>query len=95
MGKWLAADCRIYMFDEPTKGVDVGAKHDIFRLINDIAKEGNGVLYASCENSELLSLTDRIYVMYDGQVMAELVTADTTEDEIMYYAVGGKATQTA
>ena len=95
VGKWLAADCRIYMFDEPTKGVDVGAKHDIFRLINDIAKEGNGVLYASCENAELLSLTDRIYVMYDGQVMAELVTADTTEDEIMYYAVGGKAAHTA
>ncbi|MCI8844166.1 MAG: sugar ABC transporter ATP-binding protein [Oscillospiraceae bacterium] len=95
VGKWLAADCRIYMFDEPTKGVDVGAKHDIFRLINDIAKEGNGVLYASCENAELLSLTDRIYVMYDGQIMAELVTAETTEDEIMYYAVGGKAAHTA
>ena len=95
VGKWLAADCRIYMFDEPTKGVDVGAKHDIFRLINDIAKEGNGVLYASCENAELLSLTDRIYVMYDGQIMAELVTAETTEDEIMYYEVGGKAAHTA
>ena len=95
VGKWLAADCRIYMFDEPTTGVDVGAKHDIFRLINDIAKEGNGVLYASCENAELLSLTDRIYVMYDGQIMAELVTAETTEDEIMYYAVGGKAAHTA
>ncbi len=95
VGKWLAADCRIYMFDEPTKGVDVGAKHDIFRLINDIAKEGNGVLYASCENAELLSLPDRIYVMYDGQIMAELVTAETTEDEIMYYAVGGKAAHTA
>ncbi len=91
VGKWLAADCEVYIFDEPTKGVDVGAKHDIFRLINAIAKDGNGVIYASCENSELLSITDRIYVMYDGRVMAELVTADTTEDEIMYYAVGGKA----
>lgn len=89
VGKWLAADCDVYIFDEPTKGVDVGAKHDIFHLINEIAKEGNGILYASCENSELLSLTDRMYVMYNGTVMAELVTKDTTEDEIMYYSVGG------
>lgn len=88
VGKWLAADCDLYMFDEPTKGVDVGAKQDIFRLINDIAAKGSSVIYASCENAELLSLSDRIYVMYDGHIMAELVTAETTEDEIMHYAVG-------
>ena len=90
VGKWLAADSDIYIFDEPTKGVDVGAKHDIFRLIGNIAKNGHGVIYASCENNELLSLTDRIYVMFDGRIQAELVTADTNEDEIMYYAVGGR-----
>ena len=89
VGKWLAADCDIYIFDEPTKGVDVGAKQDIFHLINQIAKQGHGVIYASCENSELLSLTDRMYVMYNGTVMAELETAKITEDEIMYYSVGG------
>ena len=89
VGKWLAADCDIYIFDEPTKGVDVGAKQDIFHLINEIAKQGHGVIYASCENSELLSLTDRMYVMYNGTVMAELKTDKTTEDEIMYYSVGG------
>ena len=88
VGKWLAADCDVYIFDEPTKGVDVGAKQDIFRLINDITKLGNSVIYASCENSELLSITDRIYVLYDGKVMAELETAKTNEDEIMHYAVG-------
>ena len=90
VGKWLAADCDVYIFDEPTKGVDVGANQDIFHLINEIAKQGNCVIYASCENSELLSLTDRMYVMYNGTVMAELETAKTTEDEIMYYSVGGK-----
>ena len=89
VGKWLAADCDIYIFDEPTKGVDVGAKQEIFRLINEIVKRGKGVIYASCENSELLSLTDRIYVMYNGKIMAELETEKTTEDEIMYYSVGG------
>ncbi len=91
VGKWLAADCKLYMFDEPTKGVDVGAKQEIFRLINDITKQGNGVIYASCENSEILSITDRIYVMFDGEIMAELTTADATEDIIMNYAVGNKA----
>lgn len=89
VGKWLTADGELYMFDEPTKGVDVGAKQDIFRLINEIAKEGKGVIYATCEDSELLSLTDRIYVMYNGKIMAELETAKTSDDEIMYYAVGG------
>ena len=90
VGKWLAADCDVYIFDEPTKGVDVGAKRDIFHLINEIARKGNGVIYASCENSELLSLTDRMYVMYNGEVMAELETSKATEDEIMYYSVGGE-----
>lgn len=91
VGKWLAADCDLYIFDEPTKGVDVGAKQDIFHLINGIAKQGCGVIYASCENAELLSLTDRMYVMFNGQIMAELETAKTGEDEIMNYSVGGKA----
>ena len=49
------------------------------------------MIYATCENSEILSITDRVYVMYDGKVMAELVTKNTSEDEIMTYAVGGKA----
>lgn len=88
VGKWLAADCDIYIFDEPTKGVDVGAKQDIFNLISNIAESGRGVIYASCENNELLSITDRIYVMFDGRIMAELVTANTNEDEIMNYSVG-------
>jgi simple sugar transport system ATP-binding protein len=90
VGKWLTADGELYIFDEPTKGVDVGAKQDIFRLINDIAKQGKAVIYATCEDSELLSLTDRIYVMYSGRVMAELETAKTSDDEIMFYAVGGQ-----
>ena len=95
VGKWLAADSDLYIFDEPTKGVDVGAKQDIFRLINEIAKNGKAVIYASCENAELLSLTDRIYVMYSGRIMAELKTSETSEDEIMFYSVGGKKEEAA
>ena len=88
VGKWIAADSDVYIFDEPTKGVDVNAKTEIFRLINDIAKLGKCVIYASSENQELLSISDRIYVMYDGKIMAELETAKTSEDEIMHYSVG-------
>ena len=93
--KTIIARCAIdygnvYIFDEPTKGVDVGAKQEIFHLINQIAKDGNCVIYATCENSELLSITDRMYVMYDGRIMAELETAKTTEDEIMHYATGSE-----
>ncbi|MDO4648434.1 MAG: sugar ABC transporter ATP-binding protein [Eubacteriales bacterium] len=94
VAKWLAADCDVYIFDEPTKGVDVGAKQEIFRLINQIAKDGNCVIYATCENSELLSITDRMYVMFDGKIMAELETAKTTEDEIMHYATGATTAYT-
>ena len=52
--------------------------------------QGKSVIYASCENSELLSITDRIYVMYDGQVVKEVMTKDASEDEILYYSAGGK-----
>ena len=90
VGKWLAADCEIYIFDEPTKGVDVGAKQDIYHLIMTIAKAGKSVLYVTSETSEILAITDRTYVMYSGRVMAELETARTSEDEIMYYSTGGK-----
>lgn len=90
VGKWLAADCEIYIFDEPTKGVDVGAKQDIYELIMNIAEAGKCVLYVTSENSEILAITDRTYVMYSGRVMAELQTAETSEDEIMYYSTGGK-----
>lgn len=90
VGKWLAADCEVYIFDEPTKGVDVGAKQDIFKLIQDIAGVGKCVLYVTSETSEILAITDRTYVMYDGRVTAELVTENTTEDELMFYSTGGE-----
>jgi simple sugar transport system ATP-binding protein len=90
VGKWLAADCEVYIFDEPTKGVDVGAKKDIFQLIQNIAKSGKCVIYASSENNEILAISDRTYVMYNGQIMAELKTSETSEEEIMYYSTGGK-----
>lgn len=91
VGKWLAAGCRLYLFDEPTKGVDVGARAELLQVMTELAQTGCGVLYASADPGELLRVTDRIYVLYGGRIAAELVTACTSEEEIMYYAVGGKA----
>jgi len=90
VGKWLNADADIFIFDEPTKGVDVGAKHDIFELIGRLAAAGKGVIYATCEFTEILGITDRAYVMYDGQIAQELVTANTDEEKLLFYSTGGK-----
>lgn len=90
IGKWLVTDSEVYIFDEPTKGVDVGAKKDIFELINSLAKAGKAVIYVTCEFSEILGVTDRVYVMYDGKIMKELETAKTNEEELLYYSTGGK-----
>ncbi|WP_108670567.1 sugar ABC transporter ATP-binding protein [Peribacillus acanthi] len=90
IGKWLVADADVYIFDEPTKGVDVGAKKDIFELIAGLAERRKGILYASCELSEIIGITDRVYVIYDGQVSKELVTSETKEEELLFYSTGGK-----
>ncbi|MEM1484486.1 sugar ABC transporter ATP-binding protein [Oscillospiraceae bacterium PP1C4] len=89
VGKWLAADAEIYIFDEATKGVDVAAKHDIFELIEQLVAMGKGVVYASSELSEILTITDRTYVMYDGEIQKELKTSETTDEEILYFSTGG------
>lgn len=90
IGKWIDTDARVFIFDEPTKGVDIGAKKDIFQLINRLSKEGKAIIYASCELSEIIGITDRVYVIYDGEIVKELNTASTTEEELLYYSTGGK-----
>jgi simple sugar transport system ATP-binding protein len=89
VGKWLITDAKVYIFDEPTKGVDIGAKRDIFELIGQLAKNGKSIIYASCELAEILGITDRIYVMYGGRIVKELNTKNTNEEEILFYSTGG------
>ncbi len=89
IGKWIISDADIFIFDEPTKGVDVGSKSDIYLLIGELAKKGKSIIYASCEFSEILGITDRTYVMYDGMIAKELETKNTTEEELLYYSTGG------
>ena len=90
IGKWLLQDADVYLFDEPTKGVDIGSKRDIFQLINGLAKQGKGIVYATCEFNELLGIADRIYVMYDGKIVKELTRAEATQENTFYYAAGGR-----
>lgn len=90
VGKWIVSDAEIYIFDEPTKGVDVGAKQDIFELIGRLAQMGKGIIYASCEFNEILGIADRTYVMYDGKIVKELCVPETNEEELLYYSTGGQ-----
>lgn len=89
LGKWIISDAEVFLFDEPTKGVDVGSKAEIYKLIGGLVAKKKGVLYATCEFSEILGLTDRVYVMYNGTVAAELVTKNTNEEELLLYSTGG------
>ncbi len=90
VGKWLIAEAEVYIFDEPTKGIDVGAKTDIFTLIGKLAKNGKAIIYASCELAEIIGITDRIYVMYNGRTVRELETKNTSEEKVLFYSTGGK-----
>lgn len=90
IGKWLDTDASVFMFDEPTKGVDIGAKSDIYRLIGNLAANKKGVLYFSCEFAEVLGIADRILVMCEGKIVKEMQRGQATQEQIMYYASGGE-----
>ncbi|MBR8658679.1 sugar ABC transporter ATP-binding protein [Brevibacillus sp. NL20B1] len=94
IGKWLLTTASVFLFDEPTKGVDIGAKQEIFRLIKELADEGRGVLYFSSEIDETLALADRLIVLENGRTAAEWsrsewTTGRITAETVMYYMSGG------
>ena len=89
IGKWLATDADVFLFDEPTKGVDIGAKRDIFQLIGKLAQAGKGIVYFSCEIPEIVGISDRVLVMCDGRIVKELVREEVTPEKILLYASGG------
>ena len=88
LGKWLASDQRVLMLDEPTRGVDVGAKAEIYRLLLGAAKDGIGILVSSSETPELRLLCDRIGVMFRGRIVAWLSPDEATEARIAHFAGG-------
>lgn len=86
IGKWLARDSKVVIFDEPTRGIDVGSKVEIYNLINTLKQNGVGVLIVSSELPEVMGISDRIIVMCDGRITGEIMQEDATEDKILAYA---------
>ncbi|WP_343464117.1 sugar ABC transporter ATP-binding protein [Pantoea sp.] len=89
IGKWLRNNADVLIFDEPTKGVDVKAKTELFALIDGLARDGKGIIYASGEFSELVGLCDRICVLWDGRIVAEMDAREATEETLLLYSTGG------
>ena len=86
LGRWLLTDANILLLDEPTKGIDVGAKYEIYQLIIDAAKEGKGILFISSELPELLGVADRIMVLSNGRVAGIVNAKETNQEELMRLA---------
>ncbi|MDR3440012.1 ATP-binding cassette domain-containing protein [Telmatospirillum sp.] len=90
IGKWLFRDSRVLFFDEPTRGIDVGAKFAIYQLLDKLARDGIGVILITSELPEILGMTDRVVVFHEGEVTGILETRKTSQEEIMQYASGVK-----
>jgi ribose transport system ATP-binding protein len=86
VGKWLIADTQVLIFDEPTRGIDVGAKSEIYRLLNDLAHEGKAIIMISSELPEILRMSHRIIVMCEGRITGELTADEATQEKIMTFA---------
>lgn len=88
LAKSLASNSDIIIFDEPTRGIDVGAKKEIYVLMNELAKKGMAIIMISSEMQELLGMSDRIIVMHEGEMMGELKKEDATQEKILELASG-------
>jgi ABC-type sugar transport system ATPase subunit len=86
IARWLLAESRFMIFDEPTRGIDVGAKKEVYTLLNKLAEQGKAILFISSELPELLGITDRILVMRRGRLVGNLTTRETTQEKVMHLA---------
>lgn len=89
LAKWLNCDPDIIVLDEPTGGIDVNAKFEIYQIIVSLAAQGKSIIFISSEMPEIIGLCDRVYVMYEGKITGELSKGELTQKKIMYYATGG------
>jgi inositol transport system ATP-binding protein len=88
LSKWMMLEPEILILDEPTRGIDVGAKYEIYKLMSEMAKEGKGIIMVSSELPELIGMCDRIYVMCKGTITGHLTREDFSQESIMRYATG-------
>jgi ribose transport system ATP-binding protein len=88
LAKWLASQSKVLIFDEPTRGIDVGAKVEVYNLMNSLAQNGVAIIMVSSEMPELLGMSDRILVMREGKIEAEFSRAEATEEKVLAAAMG-------
>jgi ribose transport system ATP-binding protein len=88
LSKWFVRRCDVYIFDEPTRGIDVGAKVEIYKLMESLAAEGAGIIMVSSELLEVMNVPNRIAVVYNGKIVKEFNRGETSEEEVMSYALG-------
>jgi len=88
LSKWLYVDPKVLILDEPTRGIDVGAKHEIHEILRKLSNEGRGVIVISSELPEILGISDRIIVIHEGEVTGEIMASEASEELIMQYATG-------
>ena len=86
LGKWLSMAPKLLLLDEPTRGVDIGAKQEIYQLIEKLASESMAILFVSSELEEVIGISDRAYVMHEGQLTGELDRSELNEESIMRLA---------
>jgi rhamnose transport system ATP-binding protein len=94
IAKWLATEPRVLILDEPTRGVDIGAKVEVHRIISDLAAAGMGIILISSELPEVLAMSDRIIVLHEGRKTAEISRAEASEEKVMFAATGQNAEET-
>jgi inositol transport system ATP-binding protein len=90
LAKWMMAKPELFIMDEPTRGIDVGAKYEIYTLMNEMIAEGMSIIMISSELPELLGMCDRIYIVCEGRITGELNKDEFTQERVMNYATGGK-----
>jgi len=95
IAKWLTADTEILIFDEPTRGIDVGAKSEIYKLLNDLARQGKAIIMISSELPEILRMSHRILVMCEGRITGELTAGEASQERIMTFATQREAVAAA
>ena len=89
LGKWLARQCEVFLFDEPTRGIDVGGKVEIYTLLNELAASGKAVILASSDLPEVLGMADRILVLHEGRIAGEIREVQrATQEDVLRLAVG-------
>lgn len=89
LAKWFNTNGEIYLFDEPTQGIDVGAKQEIYQVMVELLKQGKAIIMVSSDMPEVIAMSDRIIIMSDGEVKAELGTGEISEENILTYSIGG------